>query len=138
MTRKNIDLQLQSLELLVAKYGVLSPSLRSGAELGDNGEEDFLQVVIRYCDDDLLYDKVVPKSANKGKKENISCTLHESTSTELKDAEDIPKLNLIQGSKNVTGSHEKKQTPPPHPHFPQPLAQSDRPKQAAQIYNISR
>ena len=51
MTRKNIDLQLQSLELLVAKYGVLSPSLRpanSDEDQDPNGEEDFLQVVIRY------------------------------------------------------------------------------------------
>ncbi|CAG7683972.1 unnamed protein product [Allacma fusca] len=51
MTRKNIDLQLQSLELLVAKYGVLSPSLRPPNSDPDdpsdpNGEEDFLQVVI--------------------------------------------------------------------------------------------
>lgn len=53
MTRKNIDLQLQSLELLVAKYGVLSPSLRSGDSeepAGEDGEDDFLQVVIRYSD----------------------------------------------------------------------------------------
>ena len=51
MTRKNIDLQLQSLELLVAKYGILSPSLRpanSDEDQDPNGEEDFLQVVIRY------------------------------------------------------------------------------------------
>lgn len=53
MTRKNIDLQLQSLELLVAKYGVLSPALRSGDNedpAGEDGEDDFLQVVIRYSD----------------------------------------------------------------------------------------
>lgn len=52
MTRKNIDLQLQSLELLVAKYGVLSPALRSGGDepTGEDGEDDFLQVVIRYSD----------------------------------------------------------------------------------------
>ncbi|CAG7683973.1 unnamed protein product [Allacma fusca] len=55
MTRKNIDLQLQSLELLVAKYGVLSPSLRPPNSDPDdpsdpNGEEDFLQVVIRYTE----------------------------------------------------------------------------------------
>ncbi len=53
MTRKNIDLQLQSLELLVAKYGVLSPALRSGDSeepAGEDGEDDFLQVVIRYSD----------------------------------------------------------------------------------------
>ncbi len=53
MTRKNIDLQLQSLELLVSKYGVLSPSFRNSTEErpgGEDGEEDFLQVVIRYAD----------------------------------------------------------------------------------------
>jgi len=58
MTRKNIDLQLQSLELLVAKYGVLSPSLRSqeeGEASGETGEDDFLQVVIRYCDQNDIF-----------------------------------------------------------------------------------
>ncbi|ODN02356.1 Cilia- and flagella-associated protein 36 [Orchesella cincta] len=73
MTRKNIDLQLQSLELLVAKYGVLSPSLRSGdsEEATEDGEEDFLQVVIRYSDQLELfkcdYGTEEPNPGNSGK-----------------------------------------------------------------------
>lgn len=69
MTRKNIDLQLQSLEILVSKYGVLSPALRSQdapESSGDNGEEDFLQVVIRYCDESgVFYTAPTNNSAKK-------------------------------------------------------------------------
>jgi len=48
MTRKNVELQLQSLELLVAKYGVISPSLCTGdIDHANSGEDEFLQVVMR-------------------------------------------------------------------------------------------
>lgn len=59
MTRKNIDLQLQSLELLVSKYGVLSSTLRTST--GDDEEQamddDFLQLVLRYTREAANLDK---------------------------------------------------------------------------------
>lgn len=87
MTRKNIDLQLQSLELLVSKYGVLSPSLRSeGCDPGDTGEDDFLQVVIRYCGDCLVLDAPDDTRQKSATDRNTDCTLHPTALSETKSS----------------------------------------------------
>ncbi|CAL8111626.1 unnamed protein product [Orchesella dallaii] len=91
MTRKNIDLQLQSLELLVAKYGVLSPSLRSGdsEETAEDGEDDFLQVVISQ----LI--QLEEAEAAMDEESNMKSTPAEATGTdEEKPKEETPSRQI--------------------------------------------
>lgn len=106
MTRKNIDLQLQSLELLVAKYGVLSPALRSGDSeepAGDDGEDDFLQVVIRYSDQLELFKC---DYGADGTSSSSSCPTRDTTSPAASNDDDDCKnmklhLSGIQFKDNV-------------------------------------
>lgn len=126
MTRKNIDLQLQSLELLVSKYGVLSPSLRSeGVEEGDGGEDDFLQVVIRYCGESGVF---YSANANKTAKGPITCTTHQPSSSpklsqqnqnELNESADIlrKKEDIETKLRHIENTAESASTiMQPHPH----------------------
>jgi hypothetical protein len=122
MTRKNIDLQLQSLELLVSKYGVLSPALRnqdsSDASSGDNGEDDFLQVVIRYCDENDIFQSTNSATTPPSPTPPFSSTIQKAFRTRSNSSDKKPQETAHdeydKSSPNNSKIHSEK-----HDNFPQ-------------------
>ncbi|XP_035703273.1 cilia- and flagella-associated protein 36 isoform X2 [Folsomia candida] len=109
MTRKNIDLQLQSLELLVSKYGVLSPSLRSeGYDPGDTtGEDDFLQVVISQLIQQDLADTGGPvTTADMGIESIQPARLHHEFTSSVQPTPSRP-LPAKQGLQGINKGRKK-------------------------------